>query len=73
MFCIEISINYLIDCILVALIDANGASDSGLDMSSIRSSAALVASSWLDITGILLCSGGNSTLSVIHSDKVLFV
>ena len=46
-------------CNLASPMDANGAVGCGLEMASIRSCTEFVADSWLDITGTLLCSGGN--------------
>ena len=46
-------------CNLEPPMDASEDVGAGLDMDSIKSSAELVAASWLDITGILLCSGEN--------------
>ena len=55
------------DCNFLAPMDANGAVGDGFDIASIKSSAALVVSFLLVTNGILLCSGENSTVSVINS------
>ena len=52
---------------------ANGDAGVGLGIDSIISMAALVSDSWLDSTGILLCSGKKSTVSTVCSDRVLVV
>ena len=59
-------------CIFSDLMDIYKAVRAGLEMESIRPSSASVAASWLDIPGILLCSGGNSTVSAIRSAQDLF-
>ena len=58
-------------CSLVALMDANGDIGDGLDMVSIRYRDALVSTYLLDVPGILLCSGENSTVYEIRSDRIL--
>ena len=58
-FCLKISDNLLIACILASSMYENGAFRSGLEVASIIYSATLVADSLLNISGILLCSGGN--------------
>ena len=71
-FCLKISANFMTACIFSDLMDIYEAVRAGLEMDSIRPSSASVAASWLDIPGILLCSGGNSTVSAIRSAQDLF-
>ena len=58
------------DCYLLASMDANGAVGAGLVIASIKYSAELVDDSLLGNPGILLCSGGNSNVSEMHSGLV---
>ena len=72
-FCLNIYTNCLIYCSFSAPMVANGDAGVGLGIDSIISMAALVSDSWLDSTGILLCSGKKSTVSTVCSDRVLVV
>ena len=53
--------------------DANGDVGSGFVIAYIKFSAAFVDASWLDIPGILLCPGVNSTVYAIHSALVFLM
>ena len=70
-FCLDIFANLLMDCNLIAPMDANGDVGSGFAIYYIKYSAALVDASLLDTRGILLFSGRDSTVSAMHSDLVL--
>ena len=60
-------------CNLLAMMDTHRGVGERLEMAYIIYSTALVADSWLDIPGVLLCSGGNSTVSAIFFSQVLFI
>ena len=62
----KISTNFLVDCNFLSPMVANGDVGAGFSIASIKSSSTLVAGSWLDAPGILLCSVGNYTISAIR-------
>ena len=72
-FCLNISDNFTIACILLSPMADNGYVGSELEIPYIRSSAALVSEYLLDITSVLMCSSKKSTVFAICSSRVLFI
>ena len=62
--------DFLMACNLLSPMYSNGDVGAGLEIASSKYIAALVSAYLLYITSILLCSGGNSTASVISSALV---
>ena len=70
-FSMKVSVNFLMIFKLESLMNANAVFGAGFYMVYIRSIEVLVPDSLLDVPGILLCLGGNSTVSAIRLDFVL--